>query len=65
VRVTQQADRVFRLNPVLGAVCPCCGARVGKPCVSTVPNFGVGSVGDVIEGVHSERIAEAREKGVA
>ena len=52
-------------SPVLGVICPGCGARVGKPCVSTVPTFGAGAVGAVIEGVHAERVAAAREQGVA
>jgi hypothetical protein len=46
-------------------VCPGCGARVGKPCVSTVPALGVGAVGAPIEGVHAERVAAAREEGLA
>lgn len=54
-----------RLHPAVGVVCPNCGARVGKPCVSTIPTFGVGVVGTPIEGVHAERIAAAREEGVA
>jgi len=58
-------DRSLRLHPAVGAVCPGCGARVGKPCVSTVRAFGVGTVGTPIEGVHVERIAAAREQGVA
>lgn len=49
----------------MGVVCPGCGARVGKPCVSTVPTLGVGAVGTPIEGVHVERVAAAREAGVA
>jgi hypothetical protein len=49
----------------MGVVCPGCGARVGKPCVSTVPTFGVGAVGTPIEGVHVERVAAAREQGAA
>lgn len=52
-------------HPALGAVCPGCGARVGKPCVATVPALGVGAVGAPIEGVHAERVAAAREAGVA
>ena len=52
-------DRALRLHPAVGVVCPCCGARVGKSCVSTVPAFGVGTVGTPIEGVHAERIAAA------
>lgn len=58
-------DHAFSLIPAVGVVCPRCGARVGKPCVSTVPTFGVGSVGGPIDGVHVERVAYAREKGVA
>ena len=58
-------DRALRLYPVAGVVCPDCGARVGKPCVSTVRAFGVGTIGTPIEGVHAERIAAAREQGVA
>jgi hypothetical protein len=58
-------DGVYRLHPVLGVVCPGCGARIGKPCVATVPFLGTGSVGVPIEGVHAERIAAAREQGVA
>ncbi len=53
------------LHPAAGVVCPGCGARIGKPCVSTVPLCGVGSVGAPIEGVHSERIAAALERGFA
>jgi hypothetical protein len=52
-------------HPALGVVCPSCGSRVGKPCVSTVPTFGIGSVGSPIEGVHVERVASAREDGLA
>jgi hypothetical protein len=51
--------------PALGVVCPGCGARVGKSCVSTVPTFGVGMIGAAIEGVHAERVAAAREVGIA
>lgn len=58
-------DRSLRLHPAAGVVCPSCGARVRKPCVSTVRTFGVGTVGTPIEGVHVERIAAAREQGVA
>jgi hypothetical protein len=51
-------------------VCPGCGARIGKPCVSTVPAYGFGVVGAPIEGMHVERIAAAherasREQGIA
>ncbi len=53
------------LYPAIGVVCPGCGARVGKPCVSTVPTLGVGAVGVPIDGVHTERVAVARENGVA
>lgn len=59
------ADRTLRLHPAAGVVCPCCGARIGKSCVSTVPTFGAGSTGTPIEGVHAERIAAAREQSVA
>jgi len=59
------ADRVLRLHPAAGVVCPRCGSRIGRSCVATVPAFGVGSVGTPIEGVHAERIASAREAGVA
>jgi hypothetical protein len=52
-------------HPALGVVCPGCGARVGKPCVSTIPTLGVGAIGAPIEGVHAERIASAREEGLA
>jgi hypothetical protein len=58
-------DRVLRQHPALGVVCHGCGARIGKPCVSTVRAFGVGTIGGPIEGVHAERIAAAREAGVA
>jgi hypothetical protein len=58
-------DRALRNHPAVGAVCPGCGSRIGKPCVSTVPAFGVGITGTPIEGVHAERIAAAREQGVA
>ena len=58
-------DRALRLHPAVGVVCPGCGSRIGKPCVSTVRAFGVGTVGTPIEGVHVERIAAAREQGVA
>ena len=51
-------------HPAVGAVCPGCGARIGKSCVATVPSFDV-AVGTPIEGVHVERIAAAREKGIA
>ena len=59
------ADRVLRLHPAAGVVCPGCGARIGRSCVSTIRAFGVGTVGGPIEGVHSERIAAAHEQGVA
>ena len=62
---TSDDDRVLRLHPAVGVVCPGCGARIGKPCVSTVRAFGVGTIGTPIEGVHVERIAAAREQGVA
>lgn len=61
----QAADRVLRLHPAVGVVCPGCGARIGKPCVSTVPAYGVGTIGTPIEGVHAERIAAAREAAIA
>ena len=57
-------DRALRLPPAAGVVCPCCGARIGKPCVSTVRAFGVGTIGTPIDGVHAERIASAREAGL-
>ena len=63
--VTRNGDGVSRLHPAVGVVCPGCGARIGKPCVSTVPALGVGVVGTPIEGVHAERIAAAHEQGVA
>jgi len=53
------------LHPAVGVVCPNCGSRIGKSCVSTVPALGHGAVGVPIEGVHVERIAFAREQGVA
>ena len=59
------ADRNRYLHPAVGVVCPGCGARTGKPCVSTVPTLGVGSVGVAIEGVHVERVAAAHEQGIA
>jgi hypothetical protein len=59
------SDHALRLHPAAGVVCPSCGARIGKPCVSTVPFCGVGSIGTPIEGVHAERIAAAHEQGVA
>jgi hypothetical protein len=62
---TRADDRARRLHPAAGVVCPGCGARIGKPCVATVPAFGVGTIGTPIEGVHSERIGAAREAGVA
>jgi hypothetical protein len=58
-------DRAQRIHPSVGVVCPGCGSRIGKPCVSTVRAFGVGTIGTPIEGVHAERIAAAREAGVA
>ena len=61
----QATDRVLRLHPAVGVVCPGCGARIGKPCVSTVPAYGVGTIGTPIEGVHAERIAAAREAAIA
>lgn len=62
---TRDGDRGLRLHPAVGVVCPGCGARIGKPCVATVPLCGVGVVGVPIEGVHTERIAAAREGGLA
>jgi len=64
-RGRHDADRTQQLHPALGTVCPGCGARIGKPCVSMVRTLGVGAVGVPIEGVHAERIAAAREEGVA
>lgn len=49
-------------HPAIAVVCPCCGARTGKPCVSTVPFCGVGVVGVPIEGVHTDRVAAALEE---
>ena len=60
-----ESDRTLRLHPAVGVVCPGCGSRIGKPCVATVRAFGVGTIGTPIEGVHAERIAAAREQGVA
>ena len=62
---TAPSDARARLYPAAGVVCPSCGARIGKPCVSTVPFCGVGAIGMPIEGVHAERIAAAHEQGVA
>lgn len=56
-------DRALHLHPAAGVVCPGCGARIGKPCVSTVPLCWVGSVGSPIDGIHAERIASALERG--
>jgi hypothetical protein len=53
-----------RLHPAVGVVCPCCGSRIGNPCVSTVRLCGVGEIGTPIEGVHAERIAEALARSV-
>lgn len=58
-------ERSLQLPPAGGVVSPGCGARIGKPCVSTVPTLGVGMVGTPIEGVHAERVAAAREMGIA
>jgi hypothetical protein len=58
-------DEIFRASPLLGVVCPGCGARVGKPCVATVPYAGAGTIGVPIEGVHAERVGAAREQGLA
>ena len=52
-------------NSALGVICPSCGARIGKPCVATVPFCGIGSVGAPIVGVHVERVAAAREVSAA
>jgi len=49
----------------MGVVCPSCGARIGKPCVATVPFCGIGSVGAPIAGVHVERVTAAREVSAA
>jgi hypothetical protein len=57
-------DQVLRLQPASAVVCPDCGARIGKTCVSTVPALGFGMVGAPIEGVHAERVAAAREQGI-
>ena len=64
-RTSRDVDRVLSQHPALGVICPGCGGRIGKPCVSTVRAFGVGTVGTPIEGVHAERIAAAREQGIA
>jgi len=61
----KMSDGASRFHPAVGVVCPGCGSRVGKPCVSTVPTLGVGAVGTPIEGVHAERVAAAREEGLA
>lgn len=58
-------DEMVRVEPVLGVVCPDCGARIGKPCVAVVPLCGVGTVGMPIEGHHALRVAAAREAGVS
>lgn len=60
----EMEDRSYRLPPAGGAVCTLCGARIGKPCVSTVPTLGFGVVGTPIDGVHAERVAAAREQGI-
>lgn len=60
---SDREDRALRLPNAAGVVCPRCGARVGKPCVATVPYLGVGAVGMPIDGMHSERIASALEAG--
>ena len=57
-------DRALRLHPAVGVVCHRCGARIGKPCVSTVRAFDI-AIGTPIDGVHAERIAAAREAGIA
>jgi len=62
---TNDSDHALRLHPAAGVVCPGCGARIGRPCVTTVPMCGVGAIGAPIEGVHSERIAAAYEQGTA
>jgi hypothetical protein len=61
----RNGDQGHYLHPAVGVVCPGCGARIGKPCVSTVPTLGVGAVGVAIEGVHVERVAAAHELGIA
>lgn len=61
---SRSAPHSVPLHPAAGVVCPGCGARVGKPCVSTVPLCGVGVIGAPIDGVHSERIAAAIERSV-
>ncbi len=58
-------DNRERVHPAVGVVCPCCGARTGKPCVATVAFCGVGATGTPIVGVHAERIAAALEQSVA
>jgi hypothetical protein len=62
--VDRRGDGALCHYPAVGVVCRGCGARVGKPCVSTVPTLGVGAVGVPIDGVHAERVAAARESGV-
>lgn len=62
---SKQAVAPEAAHPALGVVCPGCGARVGKSCVATVPFCGAGATGTPIEGVHAERVAAAREEGVA
>ena len=64
VGARNEDDRFYRLPPAGGAVCTLCGARIGKPCVSTVPALGFGVVGAPIEGVHAERVAAAKEQGI-
>ena len=53
-----------RLHPAVGVVCPNCGSRIGKPCVSTIALCGVGAIGAPLIGVHAERIAAALEASV-
>lgn len=60
-----QAKLSEAAHPAMGVTCPSCGSRIGKPCVSTVPFCGAETVGTAIEGVHAERVAAAREEGLA
>ena len=61
----QKSEGMFSRHPAVGTVCSECGARVGKPCVSTVRALGFGVIGTPIEGVHAARVASALEEGVA
>lgn len=63
--VARKGDAALRMHPAVGVSCPNWGPRVGKPCVSTAPTQGVGTVGSPTEGVDTERIAAAREAGGA